>query len=96
MTIPKRSDQQKAVARTKCSRLCQKFKYRKPIIDDESYFTLNHSSINGNDIFYTSDVKSTPFTVEYQTKRKFQKKSYGFLFLKMAFLSPILCLVAVN
>ena len=62
MTIPKRSDQQKAAARTKCSRLCQKLKNRKPIIDDE----LNHSSINGNDIFYTSDVKSTPSTVKYQ------------------------------
>ena len=74
MTIPKRSDQQKAAARTKCSRLCQKFKNRKPIIDDESYFALNHSSINGNDIFYTSDVKSTPSTVKYQTKQKFQKK----------------------
>ena len=47
-----------------CSRLCQKFKNRKPIIDDESYFTLNHSSINGNDIFYTNDVKSTPPTVK--------------------------------
>ena len=69
MTIPKRSDQQKVAARTKCSRLCQKFKNRKPIIDDESYFTLNHSSINGNDILYTSDVKSSPSAVKYQTKQ---------------------------
>ena len=69
MTIPKRSDQQKAAARTKCSRLCQKFKNRKPIIDNESYFTLNHSSINGNDILYTSDVKSSPSAVKYQTKQ---------------------------
>ena len=89
--IPKRSDQQKAAARTKCSRLCQKFKNRKPIIDDESYFTLNHSSINGNDIFYTSDVKSTPSTVKYQTNKSFKRNYfYGLLFLKMEFLNLIL------
>jgi hypothetical protein len=72
--IPKRSEQQLAVLRQKCSRLYQKFQNRMCVIDDESYFTLNHSNINGNDIFYTSDVNATSAAVKYQPTEKFQKK----------------------
>lgn len=72
--IPKRSDQQRDLARTKCSRLFSKLKNRLCIIDDEYYFTLAHTSINGNDRFYTSDLKSTPADIKYQPIEKFQKK----------------------
>ena len=74
MKIPMRSEKQKALARTKCSRLFQKLQNRTCIIDDESYFTLAHTSLNGNDRFYTSDVKKTPASVKYQTIQKFQKQ----------------------
>lgn len=72
--IPKRSEQQQALAQTKCSRIYQKLKNRLCIMDDESYFTLAHTSINGNDNFYTSDVNKTPAIVKFQPTEKFQKK----------------------
>jgi hypothetical protein len=40
-------------------------------MDDESYFTFAHTSINGNDRFYTSNVN---VTVKYRLIEKFQKK----------------------
>ena len=43
-------------------------------MDDESYFTLAHTSINGNDRFYTSDFDSTPASVKYTQTEKFKKK----------------------
>ena len=72
--IPKRSEQQMAWTRTKCSRLYEILKNRKCILDDESYFTLAHTSINGNDRFYTSNVKNTSATVKYRPTEKFPQK----------------------
>jgi hypothetical protein len=43
-------------------------------MDDESYFTLSHSTINGNNNFYTSDMNSTPASVKYQTAAKYESK----------------------
>ena len=79
MKIPKRTDQQRAVARTKCSRLCQIFQNDVCIMDDESYFTLAHTSINGNDRFYTSDVDRTPAAVKYAPTAKYEKKMLVYL-----------------
>lgn len=72
--IPKRSDKQIAAARPKCIRLLRTFAKRKWILDDESYFTLSHSSIAGNDLFYTSNIKKTPASVKFSPIQKFQKK----------------------
>ena len=72
--IPKRTEQQRAIARTKCGRLYQMFLRRKCIMDDESYFTLQHTSINGNGRFYTSDISKTPPSVKYKQVDKFPKK----------------------
>ena len=44
------------------------------VIDDESYFTLIHSTINGNDNFYSSDVSLTPSCIKYSPKFKFEDK----------------------
>ena len=77
--IPKQTDQQRAVARTKCSRLCRIFKNKFCIMDDESYFTLAHTSINGNDRFYTSDFDITPATVKYSPTAKYEKKHLVFV-----------------
>ena len=43
----------KKMPRTKVTKL-------KTMFDDESYFTLGHSSINGNGNFYLSDTSLTP------------------------------------
>lgn len=73
MKIPKRTDNQRALARAKCGRLYQKFLKLMCVIDDESYFTLAHTSINGNDRFYTSDINMTPASVKYKQVAKFEK-----------------------
>ena len=48
-TIPKRSEVQRQNIKTRCGHLYRKFKNHLWVIDDESYFTLTHSTINGND-----------------------------------------------
>lgn len=73
-TIPKRSDTQIALAKPKCNRLMRKFHHHEFILDDESYFTLSHSTINGNDGFYSSNVSLAPPHVKFATKAKFEGK----------------------
>jgi len=72
--IPKRTDEQKQKIRTLCGRLYLKYQNTLWIIDDESYFTLTHSTINGNNNYYTSNNALTPPEVNYYTKTKFEKK----------------------
>jgi len=73
-TIPDRTENQKALAKSKCGRMIRKFAGRSFLLDDESYFTLSHSTISGNDGFYTSEVSSAPANVKYATKKKFEGK----------------------
>lgn len=72
--IPHRNDEQKALAKTKCGRLIRKFPNLAFIEDDESYFTLSHSTVAGNDGYYTSDVSAAPPSVKFTTKKKFESK----------------------
>ena len=72
--IPKRTDIQKGLARTKCGRLYALLLNLICIMDDESYFTLSHTNINGNGRFYSSDISQTPASVKYKSVTKFQKK----------------------
>jgi len=58
--IPDRSDQQKLVNRAKCATLYRKYRDREWILDDESYFTKPHSTINGNDNFYSDNIDFAP------------------------------------
>ena len=74
MKIPLRSLVQKVLARQKCRRLYMKFHNYVWIIDDESYFTLSHSTINGNDNFWSSDVSTCPNNVKYATTAKYEDK----------------------
>lgn len=73
-TIPARTEGQIALAKTKCGRLMRKFSNRSFILDDESYFTLSHSKINGNGGFYSSDVSTSSANVKFATKKKFEGK----------------------
>lgn len=72
--IPHREEHQILKAKTLCGRLFRKFSKRSWVIDDESYFTLSHSTIHGNNTFYTSNINNTPPSVKYSTKKKFEKK----------------------
>ena len=60
-----RTEAQKAIIRAKCGRLYRKFHNLDWVMDDESYFTLKHSTINGNNNFYSSKVSKTPASVKY-------------------------------
>jgi transposase len=71
---PKRTAQQKAVARPKCTRLTSIFRGKKIIIDDESYFGLSNHSLPGNDGFYSSNLDVTPIEVQLKRKEKFPPK----------------------
>lgn len=73
-SVPNRSSDQQVNAKTKCSRLYSKFSNFTWILDDESYFTMKHSTIGGNDIFYTDNVDKCPNAVKFSKKSKFEKK----------------------
>ena len=73
-TIPGRTDAQIKAARPKCAALYRKYRLKNWILDDESYFTLSHSSINGNDNFYSNNKQQAPASVKYRKKVKFEKK----------------------
>ena len=75
--IPDRSDQQKLVNRAKCATLYRKYRDREWILDDESYFTKTHSTINGNDNFYSDNIYFAPANVnnvKFRRKHKYEKK----------------------
>ena len=72
--IPDRSERQIQQAKTKCRKLSEKFSKHDWVLDDESYFTLDHSSIVGNDVFYTSNIKDTPATVKFKQQSKYPEK----------------------
>lgn len=72
--IPARTPNQRATSRAKCGRLYRNFNNCDWIIDDESYFSLSASHINGNRNFYTSDVEQCPASVETYRKAKYEDK----------------------
>ena len=74
MKIPKRTETQKIEGRTKCGNLYLKNPNVYWILDDESYFTLSHLTINGNNVFYTSNIDATSPEVKYNEVSKYKKK----------------------
>ena len=72
--IPDRQENQKERIKTGIDRLYRKFQGKSVILDDEFYFTLSHSTINGNGTYYSSDRDKTPASVKYRIKRKFEPK----------------------
>ena len=73
-TIPDRTHLQALAAKTKCRIIYEKYRNCEWVLDDESYFTLSHSTIAGNNNFYSSDVSATPSAVKYSTKAKYEGK----------------------
>lgn len=72
--IPDRTLEQAGEAKTKCRILTEKYNNFQWILDDESYFTLGHSSLSGNSFFYSSDVAKSTAKVKYVKKAKYEKK----------------------
>ena len=72
--IPDRKDGQKERIKACIDRLYRNSQGKSIILDDESYFTLTHSTINGNNIFYSSDRNETPSSVKYRKNLKFEPK----------------------
>ena len=71
---PLRNANQERVLRPKCKKLVARYRNYQFILDDESYFTLNHSTLAGNDVFYTSDINMTADNVKYAKKAKYEQK----------------------
>ena len=69
--IPDRSDLQKKVNRAKCVTF---YRDREWILDDESYFTKTHSTINGNDNFYSDNIDFAPAKVKFRRKHNYEDK----------------------
>ena len=44
------------------------------IQDDESYFTKTHSTINGNDKFYSDNIDFAPVKLKFRRKHEYEKK----------------------
>ena len=65
-------DQQKLVNRAKCATLYRKYRDREWILDDESYFTKTHSTINDN--FFSDNIDFAPANVKFKRKHKYEKK----------------------
>jgi hypothetical protein len=73
-TIPDQTESQKERIKRSVDSLYRNIQGKSVILDDESYFTLSHSTINGNSIYYSSDRKKTPSSVKYCKKRIFEPK----------------------
>ena len=61
--ITDRTEHQKKI-RTQVKNVYSKNINISRVLDDESYLTLSHSTINGNDTFYdTIDISATPASI---------------------------------
>ena len=52
--------------------MCNQYRGKLFVLDDESYFGLSLSHVPWNTVFYTSDVSSIPADVKYKFQQKFE------------------------
>nr|XP_047141377.1 uncharacterized protein LOC124816292 [Hydra vulgaris] len=60
--------------RPKCCKLHENYKNLDFVMDDESYFTLNNSTLAGNDRFYADDPSQYSDKVRYNLRKKYEDK----------------------
>src|SRR5882724_11759987 len=68
---PKYTESQKIMVKRQCAWMYRYFRSYDFVIDDEKYFTLSHSI---NNSYFASPSKSTPDSVKYRPKQKFEPK----------------------
>lgn len=93
---PHMSNEQETRAKSNCRKLSKTFSQRNDdfaiVMDDESYFTLHHDSIPGNDGYFTFNRSSTPVTVKFHFKKKFESKIMVWLAISTEGISePFFC-----
>ena len=71
---PNKTPLKRLVARLKCKRLFETYRNSDFILDDESYFTLNNSTLSGNDTYYSNNRTLTPDDVKHYDKSKYEPK----------------------
>ena len=71
---PKMTELQRKAARPKCGRMFLKYGKIDFILDDESYFTLSHTTLAGNDRFYSDNLQNTAYEVKNKLQSKFEQK----------------------
>lgn len=88
--IPERSAAQKVWIKSCIDRLYRKLGGASCVMDVEFFFTLSQSTNNGNQFFYSSDVKATPVNTKYRTKKNLRRNWwYGLSFPRKVWQSPI-------
>jgi hypothetical protein len=65
---------QKSQLRPKCRKILEKYRGYNFILDDESYFTLSHTTLAGNDRFYSDNIQKTPEIIKNSYKSKYEEK----------------------
>ena len=70
----RQTDKQSQSNRPKCRRLALAYKFTDFVLDDESYFTLSNSTLNGNSGYYSSDRNLTPDHIKNKYVSKFEQK----------------------
>ena len=71
---PLMTDEQKKLLRPKCKAIVENYRRYNFIVDDESYFTLSHTTRPGNDGFYSNNLQFTPDHVKYKYLSKYEPK----------------------
>ena len=88
--IPERSAAQKVWLKSCIDRLYRKLGGASCVMDVEFFFTLSQSTNNGNQFFYSSDVKATPVNTKYRTKSNLRRNWwYGLYFPIKVWQSPV-------
>ena len=64
---------------TRTVQLLKKFAGHDFIIDDESYLTLSHTTLSGNNRFYSSNLHKTPNSIKNRYVTKFEPKILVYL-----------------
>ena len=93
---PHMSDEQEIRAKRNCRKMNGTFSQKSSdfaiVMDDESYFTLHHDSIPGNAGYFTFNKGSTPVTVKFHFKKKFEPKIMVWLAISTEGISePFFC-----
>ena len=87
---------QKSQLRPKCRKILEKYRGYNFILDDESYFTLSHTTLAGNDRFYSDNIQKTPEIVKNSYKSKYEEKILVWIAILPMGMSQSICVPGRN